>query len=120
MALPGTFFAWLSDSASSPSTRFNQLGGPFIRTDGQTVANDWADLIDGTLALPINASGNNFAWSNTLSDGTAAAGSACSDWTSNSSGVSARGGQSGQTSAIWSDSLTANCNASLRVYCVQQ
>ena len=48
---PGTFKAWLSDRDTSVSQRFDRVfyGTPFVRTDGVRVANDWADLTDGTL-----------------------------------------------------------------------
>ncbi len=53
---PGTFKAWLSGgaSSSSPSVRFTQSTEPYVRVDGAVVADDWADLTDGTLHNPIN------------------------------------------------------------------
>lgn len=54
-ALDGTFFAWLSDTpANDPDARFVHEGGPFVRPDGVVIADDWADLTDGTLAAPID------------------------------------------------------------------
>ena len=53
--LPGTYFAWIADSAAtSPNVRFSRAPVPYIRTDGQPIANDWNDLVDGTLLSPLN------------------------------------------------------------------
>ncbi|HRE90055.1 MAG TPA: hypothetical protein PK095_13055, partial [Myxococcota bacterium] len=56
--VPGaTFKAWLSDDSQSPSTRLNTAGGPFVTVNTSSVttiiANDWADLTDGTLDAAI-------------------------------------------------------------------
>ena len=49
-ALGGTWKAWLSTSISSPSSSFTQASVPYQRVDGTLIANNWADLTDGTLA----------------------------------------------------------------------
>lgn len=77
--LSGTFNAWISggSSSSAPASRFTRSTSlPYVRTDGAVVANDWADLTDGTLQNPINIDefgalqGGSFAWSYTQTDGT--------------------------------------------------
>lgn len=50
VGLDGTFMAWLGD----PAARFSHAGGPFMRIDGEVVAEDWADLTDGDLLAPIS------------------------------------------------------------------
>lgn len=53
--LEGTYFAWLSATDSDdPDDRFDHRGGPFVRTDGIIIADDWADLTDGELLAPID------------------------------------------------------------------
>jgi hypothetical protein len=52
--LSGTYKAWLSDATGSPSTRFVQASGPYRLVDGTTIADDWADLINGSLDHAIN------------------------------------------------------------------
>ena len=54
--LSGTFLAWISYPLDCPATSFWPSGrkGPWRRVDGVTIANDWADLTDGTIAAPIN------------------------------------------------------------------
>ncbi|MCO4772992.1 MAG: hypothetical protein KDA24_23365, partial [Deltaproteobacteria bacterium] len=76
--LGGTYKAWISGSSysSSPASRFTRSTSvPYVRVDGALVANNWADLTDGTIANPINIDefGNtqtySFAWSFTRVDG---------------------------------------------------
>ena len=45
---------WLVPGAQAPATRFTQSVIPYVRTDGAVVANNWADLTDGTIQNPIN------------------------------------------------------------------
>jgi hypothetical protein len=52
--LSGLYKAWLSDSASSPSTRFTHPLHPYVLVDGTIIANGWEDLTDGQLTAPIN------------------------------------------------------------------
>ena len=54
--LPGTYMAWLSTNQANgtPATRFTQSAQPYRKVDGVLVANNWADLIDGTLASAID------------------------------------------------------------------
>ena len=89
--LPGTYMAWLSDSTASPSTRFTHSLVPYVLPgNGSVVANDWADLTDGTLAASIINTefgspllgDEGRVWTGTNADGTyAGAFSDCSGWT---------------------------------------
>ena len=87
--LGGQFLAWLSDTSSSPASRFDRLGS-FQLVDGTTVADDWADLTDGTIdhAISLDEYGNSvtgFAWTDTRTEGTLAqAAASCQNWTSSS------------------------------------
>jgi hypothetical protein len=51
--LAGAFKAWLSDSTVSAAQRLSHTGSPYLLVDGTVVANDWADLVDGTIAHAI-------------------------------------------------------------------
>ena len=73
--------------------------GPYVRTDDEKIANNWADLTDGDIAVPIEIDENgdlqidfNFTWSGTSPDGTPwdsswlfapPQGEYCEDWTIN-------------------------------------
>jgi len=52
-ALGGTYMAWLSDDYESPSTRFTRSTGPYVHVNGRVVAENWDDLVDGSLATAI-------------------------------------------------------------------
>jgi len=53
--LTGTFKAFLSDSVSTPATRWSPRGGSFTLRNGQVVANSWNEIITtGKLLQPIN------------------------------------------------------------------
>jgi hypothetical protein len=62
-ALPGSYIAWMCDGITAPIDRMAQFPGPYIRTDGALIANDFGDLTDGTLINPINYDefGNNLS-----------------------------------------------------------
>lgn len=51
--LVGVYQAWLCDGRTAPATpgRCNQAGVPYLRTDGARIADDWANLTDGSLLL---------------------------------------------------------------------
>ncbi len=131
--LLGTYRAWLSNSLesgtpSSPATTFDLGAGPYVRIDGAIVADDWADLTDGTLNVPINVtpSGSTitsgYVWTGTLVDGTAAStapASTCDEWTN--TGADARAGAAPATNSAWTNlAFPSSCSASWRLYCFQQ
>jgi hypothetical protein len=123
--------AWISDSTSSPSTRFTQWSGPYRTIGGQTIANSWADLTDGALAHPIDVDARNFGHlgdyvlTATKADGTYSGSNDCSGWTSNSA---ARMGDAGDTlfTDLWSLYAPLPCDGlslpagGFRLYCFQQ
>ncbi len=97
--LTGTFKAWLSDATGSPSTRFVQSALPYKLVDGTVIANDWADLTDGTLRAPIKLTElgtpaptsagcySDNVWCNTSANGTNIGPNSCTNWTGVESGT---------------------------------
>ncbi len=89
------FRAWLGDDSEGPEARFTQASVPYRRTDGTTVASDWADLTDGALSaqidvddqgvqvpVPISCSSRILVWTAAETDGGASeTGQACERWT---------------------------------------
>ena len=83
------FWAWMSDSETSPAQRFHKSPGRYVLTDGTVIAESWDDLTDGELLAPIQLTqhgelveGTSEVWSNTGPDGfTAADPQSCNDWT---------------------------------------
>ncbi len=128
--LPGTYRAWLSDNTGSPSTRFTQLNSPYRLVNGVTIANNWADLIDGTLAAGISRSqtgttvSSGQTWTGTLTNGTRNVTSPnyCNNWTNNTSGFTGTGGEAFDSDSNWTQNFSGyTCNnTSLRLYCFQQ
>ena len=133
--LPGTYMAWLSDANNSPSTRFiTKSADPYVRPDGVTVANNWADLTDGSLQAPITLNQNGIqtiksAWTATATSGDAdpnVGTSTCSTWTAtaNNQGPGKEGwaqtGQSSSSSSSWTALGNYWCNSPLALYCFQQ
>ena len=127
--LPGLYLAWLSNSTHSPNSRFVKSTVPYTLIDGiSRVADDWNDLTDGTLNVPINVDefGNTIAappqvWTNTKTDGTRnSAIFHCNDWTSSDSSVNGFNSLSSSTNFAWTSYDLRDCSNSYRLYCFQQ
>lgn len=123
--LGGDWIAWLSDSSTHARDRLTG-DGPFTRVDGTVIANDRADLLDGSLDVPIGFDeyGNNpvqgVVVTGTKGDGTRYVGSAtlCADWTSSQSALTPVGFAT-VTSSGWSYSGSGDCSHPLLVYCFE-
>ncbi len=128
--LGGTWDAWVSNNTSNPASRFIKSTTRYARLDGQEVAQTWADLIDGTIDVPINI--NEFGdmspqadiWTGTSENGTSL-NEDCSGWTA--SGGFLVIGYEGRNNAInfnWSARSTCstrpNCSTMQRLYCFEQ
>ncbi len=128
--LPGVFKAWLSDSTSSPSTRFTKSSTvPYVRTDGAIVANNWPSLTSSPILNPINIDeyGANFgtvhAWTATARDGTWLSDqSNCQNWTVAISPYCGIAGitNSGNVVLGWTVWGVDYCNVLNHLYCFQQ
>ena len=122
--LVGSFRAWLSTTTSPVVDRTDPTGGPFRRIDGVVVAENWNDLLDGTIGAPINLDAEGMArggdvWTGTLADGTSYLGDDCAGFTSDVSGIGLCGA-SASTSATWTENITPACSTPLRLYCVEE
>ncbi len=133
--LEGTYKAWLSDISHSPDDRFTK-DGSFKLVDGTVVANDWADLTDGTLQAAIDMEpGGTYvywaAWTFTCIDGTSRADLAsmcytgvdghCANWTFDGSAQSGGIGDTSRADAYWTLSAPSSlCDVERVLYCFQQ
>jgi hypothetical protein len=138
--LTGTFLAWLSDASTTPLTRFHHSEIPYVLVDGTKVADNWADLVDGTLDEPIyltetggeptvgttpcGGGGYVTAWSSTNSSGGLIGGGAytCNSYGS-TSGTGAAWGLAKDTTASWSSWCTTAgslCGTLSALYCFEQ
>lgn len=129
--LGGTWKAWLGDGTGSPSSRFIKSTNAYKRIDGQLIANNWNDLVDGNLQNPILVSefGSNFnsqVWTNTKIDGTVkyTGNASCNNWTSNAAnGLDfSTNGISSRNDFNWTDTSGSSlpCNSIIRLYCFEQ
>lgn len=121
---PGTFKAWLSTAAVSPSTSFARHTGPYVLPNGVVVADDWADLTDGTLDAPINIDETGafvFArvWTNTQTTGAVGSNTHCTNWTA-ATNTNAWPGGTSFSSGAWTNSGFDVCTLTMRLYCFEQ
>jgi hypothetical protein len=128
-----TFRAWVSDSTSSPSTRFTHHGS-FILIDGKRIASSWSDLTDGTLenmvyVTELNTGNGDGVWTATGIDGTwSGPGSDCQGWTSVAPTERGYMGVSVLTDSLWTDIGAWNsdvdtfnyCDGRYPIYCFEQ
>jgi hypothetical protein len=137
--LPGTWTAWLSDDDTDAIDRIPEPGPdgnyqliPFGTNNvGPIVANDLADLTDGSLNVPIERDeyGEDIStqvWTGTQPDGTGTV-SNCSNWTNAEDGypcptegdpACGAQGKSIQTDGRWTEEEILNaCSSTLSFYC---
>ena len=135
-ALPGTYTAWLSDSTINASDRISHSTVPYVRVDTMLVADDWADLTDGTLDNPINITEagveifDPFLRTNTKINGVKQTGvdvHVCSDYTA-TSGLDVRLGEPTKFNSRWTEAWrsdvdqggqSGSCDQLRRLYCFQ-
>lgn len=90
-------------------------GRPVTGPNWNLVATDWADLLDGTIAMELFNAGvhteTNFWYSGSLSDGSASV-NTCSGWTDGSTFFDGRYGVTQVTSSNWINTGSATCGAS--------
>lgn len=123
-ALGGTFKAWVSDGMTNPATRFTQATVPYKRIDGVTVADDWTDLIDGTLDAPIDRDSLGTPTAAGVWTGTATTGATgafhCSSWTTAMPLPLGTAGTTSSMGAQWTQQTFASCAELRRLYCFEQ
>jgi len=144
--LYGTYKAWISDSESEPSTSFKHSEAPYTLVDETVVADNWVDLTDSDIKVPINLdeygnvvvlnenplpgdADNAGAWTATSWDGTRfiiydEKNIGCDEWTNGSSQaqdeIQGMFGLPYATSASWSSGLIWGCSSQQRLYCFEQ
>ena len=136
--LAGAFKAWISGRTTGfgdqhAADHLTHATVPYELVSGTKVADDWADLTDGTLDHAIDrdefgnpVTGN--AWTNTETNGMAhdytrdcGPGSSTADvWTSSSALESGRYGTVTASSSQWTMTTNTACSSSFRLYCFEQ
>jgi hypothetical protein len=125
--LTGTYRAWLSVPGGDAADRMTHATIPYLLRNGDIIADNWDDLVDGTLDAPINISDTvgivpaASVWTATAADGTysAIAGS-CNSWTSSSAPFDSVIGNVPSVDTGWSQAGIGPCSSAIRLYCVEQ
>lgn len=123
--LGGAWKAWLSDSTTNAKDRIEDA--QYVRLDNALIANNKADLTDGTIANPISInennitqSGNRGVWTGTNPDGNKASGgdfANCVNWTGDGSGIV---GIDDLTTSLWTFVGALDCSVNPnRLYCFE-
>ena len=135
-----SFKAWISDGATSPAERFTAMAGgrSYALLDGTPIASDWSDLVDGSIANPINLTElwaaydgmgdeselfalDAFVWTNTDADASAIGeGQSCTNWSNASSEKFGWFGWTGAKDDAWTKTSSDLCSAVSRLYCFEQ
>ncbi len=127
----GTAIPWLGFTGSAPCPGCTSLNvaalanTQYVRPDGTVVADDLADLLDGSLDAPINQTaaglnvGDVFVWTG-LNPAGVPTGVDCKSWNSYV-GLVGSGGKTGSTDAGWTAATsTASCHTQRgRAYCIE-
>ena len=122
---PDSFVAWLSDSNVDARDRLTLTNVKYRRVDHYQIADNKADLLDGTNdnSLHVDERGRYLGsgltvFTGTLSDGTYE-GASCFDWDSTSQPGNVRaGGASNMRTGVWTAGIGTACVTSSRLYCL--
>ena len=126
--LGGTWRAWVSDSATSPSTRFTRATVGYRLLDGTLLATGWAGLVSGALLHGVDlteqrtAAPSSEVWTGTLESGVAIGADVCGGFTSSANAAThAVVGNTSRTDIGWSNATSQSCDQNnLRIYCLEQ
>ena len=130
--LGGTFMALLV--APGPGKGLDRLEHPevpFVRLDGVTIADGWGDLVDGSIAVPLNLdeqrkSSGGWAWTGLWKPENLI--SSCAGWTSTSecNGQNVKdsecggGGVVDAIDTLWDGEFVYHCSSEHHLYCIEQ
>jgi hypothetical protein len=115
------------DIASMPKNYGVPTDKIIISTTNIKIADNWFDLLDGTIDETLSKAGvaNNFWWSGSDVNGSypdfksaAAVSTNCADWTDGTNASSGNDGATNKTDATWLYEGYSNCNNSLHVLCI--
>jgi hypothetical protein len=126
-SLGGAWRAWLSTSSGSPGSTFTKSTLSYRLLDGTAVANNWNDLVDGSLANAINLTetgatiANGEVWTHTFTNAQKYSGSGCSNFGSSAGNQTAVVGLTGSKLSNWTGAYQQWCDrTNVRLYCFEQ
>jgi hypothetical protein len=121
------FRAWLSDSVTDAKSRFRLGTGAYKRTDETIVANNFADLVDGQISMPIDHDQNGDlittsapqVWTGTHPNGTTTFAN-CKGWTLALNGLQGTIGDLTQINGSWSETgQPGDCAGVAHLFCIE-
>lgn len=123
--LDGEFKAWLSTIASPVADRLSHSNAPYVLVDGTVVANDWDDLVDGSILAAINLDAGGIprggdVWTGTLPTGLPYVNDDCEGFTTGGSERFGLCGSTASTDPGWTASATPACSSQLGLYCFEE
>ena len=132
--LGGTWKAWLSDSNFHTKDRLTHSTNPYKRLDNIQIADNWTDLVDGTLDNSISKDeyGSSIppteqtdVWTGSTIYGTIETANpgydnTCVNWDTSSSGTYGRIGDDSLSDSHWTVNGFTSCNTMRRFYCFEQ
>lgn len=127
--LGGVWKAWLSDSTTAVVDRFAQSNNPYKLLDGTIIANNWWDLVKGSIQNPIDVTEfkqktTGFVWTNTTALGGKyynSPANTCQDFTANSYASFPGTGFAGYSDRKWTNHTNPSvCNMPMVLYCFEQ
>lgn len=125
------FRAWISTSSASAADRLHHSRGRYVLRNDTVFAQNWDAIVSGELQSPLNITEWNAVrsvavWTETLSDGSAIAGTTyCQDWSADDFGLYATWGHSDYIDERWTqwpDSAVnpTDCSGMAAFYCFEQ
>ena len=126
--LGGSWLAWLGDGTDGPATRFVQSKLEYRRVSGELIAENWDDLIDGTITVPINVDETGtplpddddmIVWTAVFHTGGNPTPVNCDGWTTAAETLVPTG-LATATDTGWTVTAPRNCSEMHRLYCFEQ
>ncbi|MEZ4384141.1 MAG: hypothetical protein R3A79_22600 [Nannocystaceae bacterium] len=124
---PDGYRAWLGISPEDAASRIPQVDRPYYRLDGEKIAENAADLLDGKLLASIAVTELKgtlmFApvWTNSSGDGSVASLTEdCQSFSSSSENEAGGVGLSGKTDETWTNFGPSTCDRYRRLYCFSE
>jgi hypothetical protein len=131
-SLGGTYTAWLSTSTTNAADRVYHNPDGYITTNGDMVANSWADLINADFPHPPGADllhtinydefgadvGTVQPWTGTYENGQATSYN-CNNWTSSLGSDDGTTGLTNDLNEYWSEYTDEDCDIPAPLYCFE-
>lgn len=123
--LGGTWISWTSGASDNIFDRLYHHQVPIRLLNNTTVADNWADLIDGAIQSPINFNelgvpdNSGTVWTGTDGGGIST-GSNCANWDSSYGGYSGTSGVTDNAGGGWTNIRVQTCSNAYKLYCFEQ